>query len=219
VPIAEDEVVLDDEQLEEDDDDDQEDDEEEDVIIENDDYASRWVAFVSQVETLKDPLLLSLFRQGRVVQVDAATAALTVEFPKDFFFFNDWMLETQPQWMSHLQSFFGAPATLIPLFTATATVPHKKAAPSSDMHKAASVTPAPKPAPSSSYPGSQTRQDTVGKQQLVRQKFETPFYQKRAARMPQAPLGAVVDISNTEQFAKAHMLLRYFPGTITEVRE
>ncbi|MFI5333068.1 MAG: DNA polymerase III subunit gamma/tau [Candidatus Babeliales bacterium] len=197
-PITEEDViVIDDDQVEDDDQDENEDEEE---IIE-DDYASQWVIFVSHVATLKDPLLLTLFKQGRVVQVDASTGAVSVEFPKDVAFFNDWMIENQNNWMPHLQGVFGTTATLIPLFNTTTSTKEEKAPAVIEVQKSAVTTPTPKPV-------------------QQRPAFEKqPFYQKRAAHLPSPSHGPTVDISDTKQFATAHMLLRYFPGTITEVRE
>ena len=194
-----DEPLADEQELEEDEEETEDDDTP--IIIENDDYASRWVAFVDGVQTLKDPLLLSLFRQGHVINFEPSTAALTVEFSKDFLFFNDWMNETQAQWLPHLRTYFGPTATVLALFTAANTVPQKKTLASDN----------------SAQPIVPTARPVV---QKVVQQSSTSFYQKRASRMPNAiPAGTPIDISNTEQFAKAHMLLRHFPGSITEVRE
>lgn len=196
----EDVVVVDDDQVDNDEEHDEQDEDEEEII--EDDYASQWVIFVSHVATLKDPLLLTLFKQGRVTQVDATIGAVTVEFPKDVAFFNDWMIENQANWMPHLQGVFGAAATVVPVFTAA--VKTGEITPMNvtvqPVQKSAVATPVAKPA-------------------QQHKPYEKPFYQKRAAHLPSPSFGPTVDISDTKQFATAHMLLRYFPGTITEVRE
>jgi DNA polymerase-3 subunit gamma/tau len=200
--LEEDTVLIEDEH-----DEDEQDDEEEEEIVE-DDYASSWVHFVSRVEALQDPVLLTLFKQGQVRQVDATTAVVTVTFSKDLSFFNDWMIENQARWIPHLRAVFGEHATLVPVFTST-----KKdvAIPSVD-----SSTVAPRTESSMPVHLSSTAHPV---QKVVRPAFEKPFYQKRASYVPQASLGPRIDISDIEKFPQAHMLLRHFPGTITEVRE
>lgn len=192
----EDIVVVDDAQLDDEHEDEQDGDDQEEII--EDDYASQWIAFVSQVKTLQDPLLLTLFSQGQIKSVDGTTSGVTVEFSKDVVFLHDWMLEKQALWMPQFQAVFGANATVNPLFAATSSTNNVVKTP-------VSVQQAKTPESVNTAPS--------------RPAFEKPFYQKRAARMPQTPLGVTVDISNKEQYATAHMLLRYFPGTITEVRE
>lgn len=175
-------------------------------------YMAQWKNFVTGVQQLNDPLLNSVFSQGDVVAFDTQTGVLNVAFAKDLAFFNDWLQNTKKSWFPLLQKFFGAQANLQSAFTKENKKPingvvKKQQAAGSSASKKANVAP-----PVSSQPRqtNQYRSSSYGaKGHGQKGRTHQSFVQVR---------GPKVDVSDTQQWAKTHLLLQYFPGTVHEMR-
>lgn len=99
--------------LEEDDDDVEEEDDEE---LPADDHAS-WNGFLMELSRLNEPLLISVFKQGKVCAYNKEILRLDVEFSKSHLFFSDLMNESRSLWEPLLQSSYGTKVTMNALFT------------------------------------------------------------------------------------------------------
>ncbi len=80
------------------------------------DMASSWHLFLQSVEGLKDPLLLSVFRQGSGLHLGEGSCQLELVFPQDLSFFSDKIEESQSRWLPLLEQAFKQKITLKPLF-------------------------------------------------------------------------------------------------------
>lgn len=63
-----------------------------------------WSTFLTSIETLNDPLLKSIFVQGKFIE--QKDQAVMVEFPEQLTFFTDWLNETKKLWLPLLQQQF-----------------------------------------------------------------------------------------------------------------
>ena len=180
-----------------------EDEEEEDIKYEG--YMEQWESFVKSVEVLKDPLVTSIFSQGHLKSFDKKTAQLDITFVKDLLFFQDWLADTKHLWLPLLQGFFGKSIQLNTFFTLIRKVDATKTkiVPTSETAKI-QIIQQPKPV---------SRKSAFGK----RKPYQRASRYKRinGARS----VDTIVDVSDKIVWKKAHLLLRYFPGTVTEVRE
>lgn len=169
----------------------------------------RWAVFLERVASLGDPLVLSIFKQGRFVGFDAVSARVTLAFSKEFLFFQDWLADTKSLWQKPMQEVFTENVTCVPQFLDNEKLPESAVQ--------AVVVPRPKvimPERSSSSHGQSQHQD--GNRQAPRA-FNSFARQKT---MPaRGPLEERVDVSDTQRWATATMLLNYFPGTITKVQD
>lgn len=97
------------------------DEEEDGEEVPEDDHAS-WNGFLMQLSQLDEPLLISVFKQGKVCAHDKIMARLDVEFSKSHLFFSDLMSEARSSWEPLLHKAYGAKVALNPLFTGPALV-------------------------------------------------------------------------------------------------
>jgi hypothetical protein len=174
-------------------------------------YENQWEKFVSAIELLNDPLLRSVFKQARFLLYHQETSNVTVESSKDFIFFKDWLENSQHLWQPLLQNFFSSQALLDIQFTGMQSVEIVKKYKSDDniqlkqpspviQHKEKIATP-PRP-----------QEQFRGNNRYSGQKPYTPSKQlyKDESR---------IDITNENVWKKASMLIRHFPGVITEIHE
>jgi hypothetical protein len=188
------------EELSEDDEEDDEEDEDEDEDSEEDDdttisYDEQWVRFVAQVETLNDALLNSLFKQAQFIAYDTHTHKVSIELSKDFVLFKEWLENSQETWQPLLRTVFPREAMLNAQFTGTHKIERdKKIVPPQEK------TPQQRP---QEQPSARQRHNNNNKTVVV------------AARKHEER----IDVSDERVWKKASMLLRHFPGIITEIRE
>lgn len=187
------------EQLEEEqvEDDEQDDDNEQDTVL------STWKQCIEQIAALNDPLLHSIFTQGILKNYDQQTHTLVIEFSKELQFFQDLLIDTKPDWQPLIDKLFGVPVMLQPLFTGASRVVPKK---NSELPVTTNTSPAP-----------------IIKQQLpptVPSSKRNGFYQKN--NRPTSNLFAhdkPIDVSHEKVWVTTHLIMRYLPGTVTEIRE
>ncbi|MFZ5954758.1 MAG: DNA polymerase III subunit gamma/tau [Candidatus Dependentiae bacterium] len=194
------EIVIDDESEElSEEEDEQNDDEEETIAQFNSTHA--WNRFVLEIEKVKDPLLTSIFKQGTLKEWHSLKSQLDVEFSKEFVFFKDWLQNATTIWMPLLQEQFGSSVIFNPMFTA-AQKPKTINVSASQSTNVPVVNEQPKP---------KVLQNAAPKFNPVARTFKP----KQKVSAPEA----VVDVSDASLWKKSHILLKHFPGIVTEVKE
>lgn len=214
--VAADEPQFTDDEFDEDEEEDEEDDQEEEEVQQvsaidqnvaqgaTDTHGlPAWDLFAQAAAQYCDPLLGSVMRQGRFLKYDAASQIVEVVFAKDFLFFKDMLDESSKTWLPMLQRSFGAPVNLSPRFEGMladrVTTQPKVAAPMPEIKQQA------RPA---------------APQQSYAQQQRAPFKQKSASvSMLSHSKEPVVDVSDADKWPIATLLMQYFPGTVTEIRE
>jgi DNA polymerase-3 subunit gamma/tau len=197
VTFIEQESELEDEEDDEDSEDDEEEEDEDEQEQDGKGFVVNWKHFAQEIETLNEPLLTSVFKQGEPTTFDKVTGVLTVEFARDLNFFNDMLAENKAQWQPLLDAAYRCVVSFNPQFvreSLRARVEKKQ----------------PMPVHTTPQPSSQSAQKPM---------YEN--YQKRrpTAAAVQTPREPMVDVSDAAQWPKSQLLLKYFPGTITEIRE
>ena len=210
-PDEEDELVDDeDDEDEYEDEDEDEEDEEEGVS-----FANSWNTFLKTLEPLDDPLINSVFKQGKPLKFHVDTALLDVEFSKDLAFFNDMLEDTKAVWHPLLQTSFGDKAELNSQFTGARTL--RRASSSAKAAAADQSSSKLRPAGTqgrSAGPSTSSRfsqQSRNFQQARSRSSFSSHNSRQRIS------LGKKLDISDAQQWQKAHTILKHFPGTVYEM--
>jgi hypothetical protein len=164
-------------------------------------FDDRWAQAVAQIEKLDDPLVSSLFKKGRFGGIEGGK--ILVHYAKDFIFFQDWLTNSQALWQPIMQKVFGD-VGLEPQFT------------DESMPAAA-----PRSVPAVQAPVAVKREQPVPEKKMTGQVVGTTnqprqqqYYQKKDTKKETLK---PFDVSDKEQWKKAHLILSVFPGTISEV--
>jgi DNA polymerase-3 subunit gamma/tau len=185
---------------------DSEDVEEEDVDPSYDsENEALWGKLVEKIEVLHDPLLSSIFKQGSLTVYDTEKGILNLEFPKELTFFSDIIESTKAQWQPLFEADLGKKAEIVAVFIKVTAAPLQ---PHSPVAKAQSD---PKPV--------QSRNSTAQEQAQALPKYkQQSSYNYRTNRtiVNNEPR---IDVSDASVWPQAHLLLKYFPGTFTQIRE
>jgi len=172
--------------------DEQEEPEDEEEIEEEEELQGdqkRWKEFLLSLDSLNDPLLTSVFKNGMSVEFNQETGKLSAKFAKQFAFFKETMDETSGTWMPLLKKSFSDTVQLDPQFTEEQVVQPKE--------QKKEVAPVQVPQPK------RQKQNTFrGRSQKVTVRTE-----KR------------IDVSDADVWKKAHLISRHFSGTFTEIAE
>ncbi|HZW61043.1 MAG TPA: hypothetical protein VFF04_02360, partial [Candidatus Babeliales bacterium] len=170
---------------------------------EQDDGAHAWNQFLKSVEKLNDPLLNSVFRQGKLVQFDSEKSLLEVQFSKEFSFFKDWLNDTEQQWMPLLKNVYSQSVSFHPLFTGTPLTQNDKKVSEPIIQQSVQ----------SASQSPVQKNDTGFKKEVATSRFYKQMNKPVKSREP------IIAISDATSWPKASMMLSYFPGTITEIKE
>lgn len=172
----------------------------EDDDVKSDDLPALWARFVRDSERLGDPLLKSIFQQGTCTHY--TDFQVHVDFSKQFVFFQDWLTTTQSSWSPILRAVFGPKAVLQVSFTGN-EIRKQVEQPVADKISMP-VTQQARPVQHVSVPsGHQYKQYAAQKNNMRPGRKEI-----------------VIDITkNVQAWPLAHILVRQFPGTITEIGE
>jgi len=183
---------------------DEEQEDEEDEEVENAGYMEQWAQFIACLETLNDPLIISIFKQARIIYNAELSDQLDIEFTKDLEFFKNWLEDTKQAWLPLLQKVYSKEVILNPLFTGM-----KK--------ESTKIRHIPVPQQKIQQPVIQSAK----KAPIERKKtnmYKANTWKKRVRRVPQR-VETVVDVSDEAVWKKANLLLQNFPGTVTETYE
>lgn len=161
-------------------------------------YDQQWQRFVARVETINDPLVGSLFKQARFVTYASDTHKVSVELSKDFILFKERLDSSQVLWQPLLREFFSPQALLDIQFTGAQRVVEV----GSKKQKSDEIIKEKKPV--SSQPQEQFR----GGNRYNTQKVTAVSPYKNELR---------IDVSDESRWKTASMLVRHFPGIITEM--
>ncbi len=181
--------------------DDESDGDSQETPVYEDENTALWATLVLKIELLHDPLLTSIFKQGVVDSYDPQSEIIRIAFPKQLTFFSDLIQSTKPQWQPLLEQIWGKKVEIEPLFTRdslpsekqTPVMP-KSAAPVTTVQKTA-IAPEPKKVFSKSN------------------SYRSQTYTMPMNNEPR------LDVSNAHTWPQAALLLKYFPGTITQLRD
>ncbi|HEX2978158.1 MAG TPA: DNA polymerase III subunit gamma/tau [Candidatus Babeliales bacterium] len=166
---------------------------------------NRWHTVVLAIEKLDDPLLISLFKQARFISFEQESGKLEVAFGKDFIFFQERIENTKAVWKPIIELSFGAQVQFHPSFIdhSVEIAAPKPVAPKQPM-PTAQQSARPQAAPQSAAPQNQwqQRRNSYEKKTVKPTERVKPF-----------------DVSDREQWKKAHRILETFPGIISEVQQ
>ena len=174
-----------------------------DHLLQTDD---RWTAFMAQVVQLSDPMLQSIFKQGKFSSYDQETNEITVVFEREAGFFTDWLKDTKSTWIILLETAFGKGANLKPLF---GQVQHEvKSSTSIARPMVRSVT-------QSEY--------KVEKQSEVQSGVKKDTFTKSGGSGRPAPQEMhkeiAIDVSDENKWQKANFLKEMFGGSVVAIQE
>jgi len=236
-PLESDDLDL---ESEEEDDDDNEDEDEDEAMS----YDQKWLKFVTAIASLHEPLVNSVFKQARFITYTVETHSLSIELSKDFVLFKEWIDSTRKMWQPLLQNIFSPQTVLDIQFTGTssfAPLSHKASEGTARLQsagKASSVAKAMKDTSEdrqktmiskiSSSKIEKTNNSTAARAMADRQKsvaskqqeqFRATNRYNNQKATPSFAKEIRFDVSDENTWQKAAMILRHFPGTITEMRE
>jgi DNA polymerase III subunit gamma/tau len=169
--------------------------------IHDDEEGALWNQLVLKIEVLQDPLLESIFKQGRLYNYDQNAATMHVEFPKELTFFSDIIETTKAQWQPLFADTLGKKIEIQAAFT--------RITPASAGGAVKALEPAVQSWPVDTPP--------VVQAPVQKKKWQpSNFSSNQGPRMPYEPK---VDVSDAHKWPQAALLLQHFPGTITQIRE
>src|SRR5579863_5185429 len=161
-------------------------------------YDQQWQRFVARVETINDPLVGSLFKQARFVMYAPDVHKVSVELSKDFILFKERLENSQALWQPLLREFFSSQALLDIQFTGAQRVVEvgsKKQKSDEVKEKLVSL---------------QSQEQFRGGIRYNTQKTTAVSSYKKEPR---------IDVSDENRWKIASMLVRHFPGIITEIQK
>lgn len=161
-----------------------------------------WAPFVQSIEQLKDPLLSSIFKQASIVACDHNSGLLHIDFPKGFTFFADVIDSSKAQWEPLLEQVMNKKVILQVTFTRNAST--SDAAP-----KPVEAAPIKKvqPIPTETAPVKNFNTYAHKSSGFTKKMVTQPLREPR------------MDVSDAALWPHAHLLLKHFPGTITQIKE
>ena len=161
----------------------------------------RWQKFLSHVNELNDPLLNSIFMHACSIGVDQSQQRIDVYFGKQFVFFSEWLESTKNLWQPLLSEAHGCLIAFVPHFTVDQVI-------TPVVNESTPVT-VPQAAHAAA-PKYQPRQSGSPSSFGQYKKFNNNRQSNNSVRK------AIVDVSDTNNWPMANLLLRYFPGIIRE---
>lgn len=165
-----------------------------DVVINYDEY---WLRVVADVAVLNDALLYSLFKQAQFIGYDSVSFRVSIELSKDLILFKEWLDNSQEIWLPLVCKVFSMNATLDAQFIGINKIGKDKIVVHHNKEKISHI------------PRSQEQQ--VRNENRYNNKIDSVGgMQKNESR---------IDVSDESVWKTASMLLRHFPGVITEIRE
>lgn len=155
-----------------------------------------WNDFLSKLAHIDDPLVISMFK--RATFVHNQDNLVTIQYPKNLHFFKDILESTQQVWLSELHKVFGASSQLIMLFDGKQdeTVDKKNEEQRLEV------------------PGEKKMPSPYMKNEIVKRSA-----QKYHSKGPLSKSEKIIDVSDSTTWQKAHLILKVFPGTVTEITE
>jgi len=165
---------------------------------------SLWDDFLTSVESLEDPLLSSIFKQGKFEGFDSDTHTVTVSFSKEFKFFNEWLENARNLWLPLLQKVCGSDVIFNPLFILQGAVVNNVSKPIQKKTESSNNVVTNGNGLASSFTNTPAVAQPICAQ---RGRFSPQHTQARRK---------IIDVSDTQRWQKSNLLLRHFSGVISE---
>lgn len=181
----------------------EDDEEHEDDEDENFEGSHKWKQFLQELERHGDQLITSVFMQARFKSFDASTSVVTAELSKKFIFFKDRLDAAIFTWQPFMRSHFGQAAVFTPIFKDNLE-PETKLVQKQSM-----------PVNTQQAPAKPAAQKIVAKPTFVPQQ-NGPFVKNNWRK---SSLPSLSEPRVTVFGPQATMLLKYFPGTITQLEQ
>lgn len=162
---------------------------------------ARWQAFISELISREEHLLVSIFKQAKFLNFDEQKHTVSVQFAQNVTFFKEVADGAQIVWKPVLVRIFGASALLHMHFDG----PIKQ----NTMHHAQATQKAKTDVKTEVKPEANQKANTQG------QKFPTQKYMSNSQAKPRE---AAVSITDAEKWPKAQLISKIFPGTLTHIK-
>lgn len=176
-------------------------DDSEEAPVYEDEQDALWQQLISKIEILHDPLLSSIFKQGMMTGFDKQARIITAEFPKELTFFADLIESSKNQWQPLFEQVVGSEVQIKPLFIKESVSKKVEVAVTQPVKVSAPVVQQ-QPQPASHY-----KKAYSGTSRFTR---TVPSKVNNEPRF---------DVSDTSMWPQASLLLKHFPGTISQVRD
>jgi hypothetical protein len=178
------------------------------------DYARQWQKFIDRIVCINHPVISSLFKQSRFISYDNKEKKVSIECAKDLFFFNDWIETTRTLWEPLCTELFFDSITLDVRFTGKQNFSDKNTLDNHIQQRDISSNPVKTPTPekAKSYIKTTihgTSSESYHNKQSYKKKVQSPQYNNEIT----------LNISNAIEWPIGSMILKHFPGIITEMRE
>jgi DNA polymerase III subunit gamma/tau len=181
----------------------------------------KWQHFVTKIEKLNDPLISSVFKQARFIAYVDDTHHVSIELSKDFVLFKEWLDNSLSLWQPILREIFSSGAVLNAQFTGAQKTELIKKPKNDDVMQSSSTVQTTQIKP---------LQPSVAKALADKQKPPaSSSSQYRPSNRYNAPKPSVsiafnknevrIDVSDENIWKKSAILMRQFPGVVTEIRE
>jgi DNA polymerase III subunit gamma/tau len=167
----------------------------------SDAHTSLWQNFVVSVDTLDEPLLASLVKQGSFVE--CVSGNITVIFPHRLRLFNDTLDQLKQKWHPLLTKCFGEMTTLCPQFVDQPNDGDRCEGNVSEKNAQSQV----------------AAVSCIEKPSVQSHSVCARLVSSRATPSHARIQGKKIDVSDVDSWPISNALLHHFPGTIVEVSE
>ena len=164
------------------------------IAVQTSSNCKEWQLFLENIVSLNDPLVLSVFKQGSFIGFKNET--VFVSFPENLSFFNELLDNTQNGWKPLLSKSFGQDTKIEVSFDGQV----KQVSTAQTKSEPQVIT----------KPVMQRAQAPAQKAYQPRKSYSQQQQPKRVYEKP-------VDVSDETKWKKANIILKVFPGTVTEV--
>lgn len=174
-------------------------DDSEEAPVYEDEQDALWQQLVSKIDILHDPLLSSIFKQGTMTGFDKQAQIITAEFPKELTFFADLIESSKHQWQPLFEQVVGSLIEIKPLFVKESVSKKTETAVIQPVKVSEIV--------AQSKPAENYKKTYTGPSRFNRTIPNKTINESR------------LDVSDGLLWPQAQLLLKHFPGTITQVRD
>jgi DNA polymerase-3 subunit gamma/tau len=181
--------------------DDEDDEEEEDEA-----QVGVWSRFVADIApSITNPLLLSVLQRGVLVDAITESNDIVVTFPKDMQFFSEVVQHHMPEINAFLQTKYARPLQFKAIFSQIAAPAQESPIPSVRVR--------------SEQRPDVPQESRASVQPATNYPQRKSFYQAPKKEIVSRSDETSIDVSDKQSWKKTHMILEFFPGHITEIRE
>lgn len=162
--------------------------------------SNEWSSFLSYVEKISNPLLLTIFQQG--VYLGFVDDKVALQFDSKLGFYEEWLQHNERSWLPVLHKVFGDRAQLSMEFVGQSLRDKKPPKKEGGQQEVKFHTGGQNSGSSVLQSTNHTRSTTSHKKKYITNKKQE-----------------IIDISDTDRWKMANMLVKVFPGTVRRVKE